>query len=236
MAGIPTWVSNWETLIKAHEKLLIVAILCLAGIHFYSSVIAAWDRHDSRMAQQAATVVKVDDTASKAMAVQLAALQAQVATQNALIAKQIAQRDQAAQNQQKVDATLPAPQLAARWGTFLTSPAATGIKLGDVDPVTGQLFVVTNAAVLETVEQLELIRPLQDDKAGLQTELDDDQQIIDKQAMLIGNLNTELVDEKKSHVADVNAEKVKTKRAFIRGFKYGLGIGFAAGAYVGHLL
>jgi hypothetical protein len=233
--ALPTWVTNWETIIKAHEKIIIVGILAITGFFTYSKGISAWDRHDSRTAQAAAAVVKTDDATTKATAAQLAALQETVATQTAMINKQIAQRAVTTIAQQKIDRTLPPSALASRWETILGLSNGAVTPNGVIDPVTGQQFAVTEAAAVATVVQLEVIPELTADKAALQIELSNDASIITTQTTLIGNLNTELKDEKKSHVKDVNVEKAKTKHAFIRGLEYGFVAGFAAGAYVGHL-
>ena len=224
---LPTWVLGWEKLIVAHERLLIVAILAITGWHFYSKGVDAWVSHESGKAQQAAVVVKTDDAATKAMQAQLTALQATVATQTAIIAKQIATRNQVTVAQQATDKTLPPAELAQRWQTLLH--IANGI-----DPVTGQQFTVTQDAAVQTVVSLEEVPTLTANVASLQTELNNDTTIINKQQELISDQAKELVDEKKSHVADVNEEKAKTKKAFVRGLKVGAVVGFIGGLFVGH--
>jgi hypothetical protein len=58
---------------------------------------------------------------------------------------------------------------------------------------------------------------------------------VDKTAQ-ITSLNKSVVDITAQGKAEVAAEKVKTKKAFIKGLKYGFGIGFFAGAYIMHAL
>jgi hypothetical protein len=228
-AVTPTWVQSWETLIKAHEKLIIVAILAFAAFHFYSRGIDYLDRRDSKVAQTAATVVKVDDTTTKADTATLAALQKTVAAQQMLLAQQIVQQKAATQTQQATDATLPLPDLGARLALIAQLTPA------DVNSaqVPGSL-VVSAPGALKITQQLETIPSLEVQNAALNTELTNDNTIIAKQTLVITDLNTELTDEKKSHVADVNAQKVKTKHAFIRGLKIGFGIGFIGGLFTGH--
>ena len=220
-------VNNWIALIKAHEKLIIVGILAFTGFHFYSKGIDAYIGHESTKAQAAAVVVKTDDTATKQMTRQLAALKAQVAAQSAIISQQIAQRNKVTTQQQTVDKTLPPADLAARWEALLH--IANGI-----DPATGQQFTVTQDAAVSTVTELEAYPTLAANVASLQTELNNDTTIISKQQEVIGQLNTNLTDEKKSHVADVKLEKAKAKRSFLRGLKVGAVAGFIGGLFIGH--
>lgn len=229
VSTLPTWVQNWETLIKAHEKIIIIAILAFAGFHFYSKAIDAWDRYDSKTAQNAAVVMKTDDATTKADTATLAALQKSVAAQQMLIAQQIVKQKQQTQAQQQTDATLPLPDLGARLALIAQLTPA------DVNSaqVPGSL-VVSEPGALKITQQLETIPSLEAQNAALNTELTNDGTIIAKQTTLIADLNTELTDEKKSHVADVNAQKVKTRHAFIRGLKIGLGVGFIAGLVTGH--
>ena len=87
---------------------------------------------------------------------------------------------------------------------------------------------------MQTVVQLEEVPTLTANVASLQTELNNDTTIINKQQQVIAQLNTDLIDEKKSHVADVNIEKAKAKRSFLRGFKFGAVAGFVGGLFVGY--
>ena len=59
--------------------------------------------------------------------------------------------------------------------------------------------------------------------------------ISDKTAQVAG-LNKSLTDQQAHEVAAVAAEKLKTKKAWRSGFKWGFGLGFAAGAYIVHAL
>jgi hypothetical protein len=174
-------------------------------------------------------VVKVDDTTTKADTATLAALQKTVAAQQMLLAQQIVQQKAATQTQQATDATLPLPDLGARLALIAQLTPA------DVNSaqVPGSL-VVSAPGALKITQQLETIPSLEVQNAALNTELTNDNTIIAKQTLVITDLNTELTDEKKSHVADVNAQKVKTKHAFIRGLKIGFGIGFIGGLFTGH--
>ena len=228
-ATTPTWVQSWIKLIEAHEKLIIVSILAFAAFHFYSRGIDYLDRKDSKTAQAAAIVVKTDATTTKADTATLAALQKTVAAQQMLIAQQIVKQKQQTQAQQQTDATLPLPDLGARLALIAQLTPA------DVNStqVPGSL-VVSQTGALKVTQELETIPELQAENTALNTELTNDNTIIAKQTTLIGDLNTELADEKKSHVADVAAQKVKTRHAFLHGLKIGFGIGFVAGLFGAH--
>ena len=222
---LPTWVLSAEKLVQAHERIIIVGVLALVGWHFYDKGVDVWSVHESNKAQQAAAVVKTDDTATKAVQAQLTALQATVAAQTATITKQVAARNQTTVEQQTIDKTLPPSDLAKRWQSLL------GIANG-IDPATGQQFAVSQAAAAATVVQLEEVPTLTANVVSLQTELNNEQLINVKQAQVVGDLNTELGDEKKSHIADVNAEKAKARKGFVKGLKIGGVTGFIGGLLV----
>lgn len=209
---------------KAHEKILIISIGAVLAFHFYSSAIAAWDRHDSRQAEIAAAQVKADDAVTKDLKGQLVDLQAQVAQTNAELAKQIAQNNTNLKKQQDANNKATLAEVAARIQKLAALPPVDVNPL----PIPGSL-VVSDAGSRTIVNQLEEVPVLQAQVTALQTELKNDQTIIDKQTQVIAQLDKDLVDEKKSHVADVAAEKVKTKHAFIKGLK----IGFIAGLFIG---
>ena len=227
--ALPTWVLSAENLVKAHERIIIIGILALTGWHFYSKGIDAWSSHETGKAQVAAAVVQTDDTATKAVQAQLSALQVTVAAQTASILKQVALRNQTTVEQQAVDKTLAPPALAQRWQSLLHI-------MSGIDPATGQQFAVTQEVASMTVVQLEEVSTLTANVASLQTELNNEQLVNVSQAQVISDLSTEFTDEKKSHVDDVNAEKAKTKKAFVKGFKFGAIVGFVGGLFLGHSL
>ena len=223
---VNSFVTNWIAFFKAHEKIIIIGIVAFTAFHFYSKGVDAYIQHETLKSQRAAVVVKTDDTATKAVQAQLTALQATVATQTSIIAKQISQRSQTTTQQQAVDKALPPVALAQRWEALLHTTSG-------VDPATGQQFTVTQAAAVQTVVALESVPTLTANVASLQTELNNDTTIINQQQQVIAQLNTDLIDEKKAHVADVNTEKAKARRSFLRGFKFGAVVGFVGGLFLG---
>jgi hypothetical protein len=229
---VSTWVTNWETLIKAHEKIIIVGILALTSFFMFDKAVVVWDKHTSAAATQTATAVKTDDTAAKAQALQLQLLRQQVATQSALINKEIAQRNQATTTQQIADKTLPPSALAARWQTLIKVAGVTAN--GVVDPVTGAQFTVTDQAAVATVVQLESVPTLTANIQSLQTELTNDESIINEQTDLIQDLNKEVTDEKVNTVAQVAAQKAKDAKSKSLWIKIALIGGAVLGGLIGH--
>src|ERR1035437_2471192 len=100
----PAWVITWEKFVKAHETLIIIIFAALLLWKFDTSLENVFLKHDVNRAQQAAIVVKTDDTANKALQDQLAQMKAdadrQAATLNAQIDSQLA----ALKKQQAADA------------------------------------------------------------------------------------------------------------------------------------
>jgi len=221
--------SSYVTFIRSHEKLLIITLSGFLIFHFYGSALNAWIHHDDTLAAIAATQVKTDTTQTVALQQQVTLLQQQVAASNAALIAAIKTRNTQTQQQQQIDKTLPLPALATRWESLAQ------LQPTDINSTTvpGQL-VVSDAGSRATVQLLEEVPTLQANVKAEQTEIDNDQLIITKQGALIMQLNKDLTDEKASHVADVKLEKAKGKRSFIRGLKIGFGIGFIAGAYIGH--
>lgn len=219
-----TFLTSWITFVKAHEKLLIIVLAGFLTFHFYSKVIDAWVSHDKLVAQAAAAVVKNDDAATLILKTQVAALQATVEAQNAIIEKQIAAGQAATKKQQDKDATLTPSELAARLAVLLkVSPT-------EIVPTAlpGHIDLSPTAAVTDA-QQLETIPELQSEVSKLRTELTNDDTIISKQGELITQLNKDIVDEKASHTKDVAELKAQNHKSWLNGFKWGIVTGVTLG-------
>ena len=190
-------------------------------------VIDGWANHETTVAKTATQVVKVDDTATKALQTQLATLQATVNAQSAQLSQRIVTRNQAVVVQKITDQKLPPTDLAKRWQALLS--VSDGVT-----PTTDGNYAVTQNVALDTVTALEEVPALTQNVADLQTQLVNTQAVVQKQADVIAGQATQLADEKKSHTADVNAQKAKTRRAGLRGFEIGVVVGFIGGIFVGH--
>jgi hypothetical protein len=215
--------SSYVQFIKAHERILILAVSGFLIFHIGDGALNGWIHHDETNAKIAALQVKTDDIQTVVLQAQVTTLQKQVASTNAALVAAIAQRNTQTKQQQTTDQTLPLPALAVRW-ELLAQLQPTDISTTDVS---GQL-TVNDAGSRATVQMLEDVPTLQANLKADQTIIDNDVLIIGKQGDLITELNKDLVDEKKSHVDDVNLEKVKGKRSFIRGFKIGAIVGAGA--------
>lgn len=213
--------------LKAHEKLLLCLGAGLLLIHLYGSSLNAWIDHDKRTASLDAQKVAADTTANKALSDQLAALQTQVNATTAALQKDIFNRNATTAKQQQTDATMTEVELAQRWAQLIK------VKPEEVttSSVPNNLQISDNAAHI-TVNDLEALPTCQANLADTATQLTGEKQIVAAQTADITGLNGQLVDEKKSHVADVNLEKAKAKRSFLRGFKWGAVAGFVGGWFV----
>lgn len=218
---------NWIKAVKAHEKLLLSLGVGLFLLKLYGSGLNAWVNHDVRASNIEAQKVQVDVASNKTLADQLASLQVQVANQSATLAKAISDRNTQVVQQQKNDASMTDIELAARWATL--------IKVTPQEVTTSSVpntLQVSDNAAHATVDQLETLPACQANLADIQTELASEKGLVSTQSASITGLNGQLVDERASHVADVNTEKVKARRSFLRGFKLGAIAGFIGGLFV----
>jgi hypothetical protein len=222
-------ISSYATFIKAHEKIILIAVSGFLLFHIGDGLINGWIHHDETNAKIAALQVKTDDGQTVALQTQVTTLQKQIASTNAALVAAIALRNTQTQQQQTIDQTLPLPALAIRWES-LAQLQPTDISTTDTP---GQL-TINDAGSRATVQLLEDVPTLQANLKAEQTIIDNDVLIMSKQSDLITQLNKDLTDEKASHVADVKLEQAKGKRSFIRGLKIGAVIGFIGGLFVGH--
>jgi hypothetical protein len=217
----PSLFSNYMAWFKLHERLIFIAVGAYLLMHFYDRGLSVWQQHDQKVATTAAGQVTTDTTANKALTDQLAQMKADADTRNAQIDAEIKQATLNLQKQQAIDAQSTQQEIIARWTALLP------LKPGAVQQTNGN-DVLTPDAANQTVQALEKIPVLEAQVTDLNSKILIDDQVIGKQDDLITGLNKQLVDEHTSHVADVNLEKVKAKKSFIKGLK----IGFVAGAAV----
>lgn len=233
--------TSYITFLKAHERLLIVAAVLFFGVHLVDGGFKALVNHDNAKVQVIATQVSKDqssvrtdaNTALQAnVALQSALTQAQ--TQNALLAKALQQASASLASVRTTDSTLGLPALGDRMVTLV--PSASGGVTSTSDGLT-----LRPPAALAVVQQLEAVPVLQEQlKDETQVAANDAnalgkcQDLVTDQKVQIGDLKKETIDLVTKDKTDVAAEKVKTKRAFWRGFKYGFITGFGVGAYIVH--
>jgi|SRR5271157_5763841 len=244
--------------VKAHEKLLIVAIVVLAGLHFWSVGINEWEKHEQRNVNAMQAQLNADKQASAAAdaqrqqdatvaAADKAALQQVISTaqaQNAALIASIQARDKATSTQQQVDLHASITDLSKRFSNLVPGVNPTDIAISK----DGNTVTVGTDTAEKTVAQLELVPGLQADLKDTQSQVTNLQSelksmttynsaletlvaVDDKELAL---LNKQLLDADKSCDAKLGLEQAKTKKAFVKGLKVGGVIGFLAGLFLGH--
>jgi hypothetical protein len=246
------------TWVKAHEKLLIVVIVVLAGLHFWSVGVNEWEKHEQRQFTAMQNQLAADKTAAAqadadrtaaatAAAADKAAMQQVLTTvqaQNASLIAAINARDKATASQQQVDLHASISDLSTRFSALVPGVQATDMAISK----DGKTVTVGTDTAEKTVAQLELVPGLQADLKDTQsqitglnseikslqtfnTALETEVATDDKE---IGLLNKELADADKTCQAQVNLEKAKGKKSFLKGLRIGAVAGFIAGLFVGH--
>lgn len=210
--------TSYLTWFKAHEKFFVIAVGAYLLLHFYDRGLSAWQQHDQRVSTATATQVQSDANSNKDLTDQLAQAKAQADASFNALDNDIKQATLNLQKQQAADAVSTQQQILDRWKLLLP------LKPGAVQ-TNGGSDVLTAEAANQTVQALEQVPVLQTQVTDLNSKILIDDGIIGKQDDLITGLNKQLVDEHMSHIADVNLEKVKAKKSFVKGLK----IGFVAG-------
>ena len=236
--------SSYIAFFKAHERLLIILAVLFVGFHGYSKYLDSQaSKKDSQLAAltqvldqakaQASTAALQADSAAAAYQKALDSVQAQNV---ALLASNVRSQAALAKQQTADRSTLALPDVVQRWQSLVPlqpndlaqSPAGT---------------VVSDSGVRATVAQLEAVPALTAQLSDESKIASNDQSLLTQQTGLttalqtqVSALNVELTDQSKQCAAQVALEKVKTKRAFIRGFRWGLITGFVGGLFTGHAL
>lgn len=236
-----TMAKNDLSWIQKHERVVIVALVLLVGgflgnkaLNYDASLkdakVAALTQVVSQDKQNAAALALASATAQQQYQVVLDT----VSKQNIALEASVAQMTAGLKAQQTADRALPLPAVAQRIEVLV--PAAQGGITANTAGV-----VMNDAAshsVLMTLEEV----PVLTDELKNETQVAANNQsalasantvIVDKTNQIAG-LNKSLTDQQAHEVAAVAAEKVKTKKAWRSGFKWGFGLGFAAGAYIMH--
>lgn len=219
------WTTVWANFIKAHERLLIICIsaflLFKAGQGIENIVL----RHDEKISNQAAVKVTVDTTTNKTLTDELAAAKSDQAVQDAKINASVNAALAQLKAQQQQDSQATQQQILDRWKLLLPMKPGAIVSSGVDDTITSE-------AANQTVQALEQIPVLQNEVSSLNAKLLTDDGIIVKQDDLIIGLNKQIVDEKASHIADVNLEKAKARHSFWKGMKIGVVIGAVGGELI----
>lgn len=199
--------TTYLAFIKAHERLIIVLSAFALLFTLTSKALSIWDSHDSKKVIVTQAQLIVDTKATDALQSQLSNLKNQMSSQNASL-------------QAVLSAKLKGDQ------TLTSSAAATRLGGSVIDATTVQLPLDTARADIAQLDTLPVV----------EAELTAETKLADTQGTLITALNTQIVDQTKACAAQVADLKVKNRRSFLRGLKYGFLAGFVAGAYVVHAL
>jgi hypothetical protein len=227
----PGLIRSW---LLDHERLIIVLVAAAVIWLGYVKVTNAIAAHDDAQLKQAQIVANQQAQQNAALAAQvqqdkqqLQALTDKVTAQNAALVAANTQLATALAKQQKTDAQLPPPELAQRWAQITPNMPAGGVTLS-----TDNTMHVTQAAAVDTVQQLEKVPVLQQQLDNETTQKNNDDLLIGQQNKNIFDLNGQItglnktvVDNNKvcqDTIADVKAKAAKSKRRwFIIGYVAG---------------
>ena len=208
-------VGIYVTWLKAHEKIVLIAVAAFLAFHMYSKGLDAWVQHDQRNATAA-------NTQAKSLETQLATLQAQNVQLSARIDQAMQQRAIQTVIQKKADDNLEPVALAARIQTQL----GVGRVKYDTStmPVVGEL-VFSNDASHKVARDEDDLQQAKADVVDLNTKL-----ISCQGVNVVGD--KALTAEKTAHADDVKLLKAEAHRSWLRGFKWGVITGFVGGLVI----
>ncbi len=234
---------KYLTWFKAHERTIVIVLVLGFGAHMYgrwidlegSKANAQVAALTQTVAQDKATVQQLALSASTAQATYQTTLDA-ITKQNVALEASVAQESTILAQRQAQDKQLPLPELAKRMEVLV--PAAQG---GITATTSG--IALSNSAAYGVANVLEQVPTLTSQLASETQVAQNNADLVNKSQAVnadltkeVGALNTQIGDQSKQCKAEVAAEKVKTKKAFIKGLKAGFVVGFAAGAYIVHAL
>jgi hypothetical protein len=238
-----TVAKNDASWLQKHEKIVIVALVLIAGT-FLGNKWLNWEsaQKDAKVVALTA-LVEQDKQTTAQMAISAAQAQNQYqlaldsATKlNAQLSAAVAQESSILAQRQAADKVLNLPAVGQRMEALV--PAAQG---GVTATISG-IALNDSAAhgILNALEQVPVLTAQLKDETQVAANnvvlLADADKVIDADGKEISGLQKSLVDQQAHEVAAVAAEKLKAKKAWRSGFKWGFGLGFAAGAYIVHAL
>ena len=200
-------VATAESWLKVHERLLCVFAAFVLIFLLTNRVLKSWDAHDSKKVVAAQSVVATDVHTDAGLQAQVAALQGQVKNQALTLQAALSVK-------LKEDQTISAPTAAQELGGTAVDASTVSLPIDAAR---------TDVAQLDTLPVVE---------AQLTTETS---LAASQQALIVGLQQTQ-ADKDKVCQAQIADLKVKSKRSFLRGFKYGFLTGITLGIYAGHSL
>jgi hypothetical protein len=225
-----------QSWIKAHEKIVALALVLLVGGWGYGKYAdASASKAEARASVAEATLAaqKTQDTQLAATVTQLTQqyqqLTSTLAAQNTTFALALAQRQAAVVQNQSNDATLGLPALANRLQTLGNAPTGSVTTQGDSVNLThpGALAITDT---LETIPALNA--DLTDTKAVLgatQAAKAAGDKVIDAQIAEIAGLNLAATDADKACKAQVATVKAEGRRNSLKWFLRGAIVGYIGG-------
>ena len=228
-----TVAKNDASWLQRHERIVIVALVLCTGVFLGNKLLNYESAQKDAKVAALTFVVNQDKQTVANLALQAATAQAAYQTtldaitkQNVALVQANAQELASLAQRQTADRVLPLPAVASRIESLV--PGA----VGGITATTAGVIMndVASHSVLTTLEEV----PVLTDELTNETQVADNNQkalgqcntvVTDKTAQITG-LNKELTDQQAHEAASVAAEKVKTKKAWRSGFKWG----FAAGA------
>lgn len=228
-----------ESWIKTHERFLLIVLgLLVAGFliwKFLDHSATVADKKslqaDAVLAQQ--TVINNNLAAQvKSQGDTLTQLVVQVSQENAALLQAIQVRSKATVVQQKVDKTLPLPELATRWENLASlqptdiTATASGLSISDAG----------SRATVSALEQLPtLTANLQDSNTIIANKDSQISSMTEFQSTLqeqVTGLNTQIGDADKACKAQVSAINANARKSKMKWFLTGIGIGIGGGVAI----
>lgn len=207
--------------LKAHERLIIAVLLITFLYATASKVLKSWDAHDSRQVAQAQSEANARASQTSHDSQSLAAAEAQASAINAAMSRLIAQNNALLSEIKQKDADLSAQQAATKLGGAATDIGNVSLPLdaARIDAAALDMLPVVQASLTDTQKQLVA-----------------ETSIVASQAIVITDLNAQIGADGKVCQAEIADLKVKVRRAFLKGFKFGAIAGLIGGVFAGHAL
>jgi hypothetical protein len=223
---IPAWITSWGAFIKAHERLLLIGVGALVLWHYGNKIENIFVQNRLATQSQVNQQLAQQQTENQSLLAQLSQMQTSFNATIANLNAKIAAKQQAVIVQQKIDATLPLPELSAHWESLIASPE------GSIVPQPNGTISVSTDVAHSTVSKLEAIPQLTEQVADTQAELKACTDLgVQKDAALVG-VKTQLSTEEKARVDDAKVAADKQKHSFWKGFKWGYAAGIGTSILV----
>jgi len=232
---------KYITWFKAHERLLLVALVLLVGhygVKHYLDNAASADKTKvdvavAALASQKAVDVQLAAQTAQATAQYQTIVQA-LSVQNVALAKAVTERSAGLQQQRQIDSQLPVSGLAERIQALALMPP------GSIS-ITPTSVVLTQPGALSVASALESIPVLTQDVKD-ETQIADNRQLeVEKANSVVSSLTAQVsgltlagVDADKACKAEVASVKADARKSKLSWFKRGLVVGFIGGLFVGH--